>query len=155
MKISRRSVTMALAVAVACGVSYVAGGLAAQPGSSRQESLEGHVYEAAGGTRIEMLLDGQYRDVPIDVGEITFPADSRSGDHPHPVTEALYVLEGTLEHVVNGESTILEPGMLGFVRPPDVVNHVIPAGGGPTRALVVWSPAGEGARITSRWTQVR
>lgn len=148
-----RSATLAAAIATACGVSYAAGGRAQQP--SRQESLEGHVYQAAGGTSIKVLLDGQYRDVPMDVGEITFPADSRSGDHPHPVTEALYVLEGRLEHVVNGESTILEPGMLGFVRPPDVVNHVIPEGAGPTKALVIWSPAGEAARITSRWTEVR
>ena len=26
------------------------------------------------------------------------------------------MLEGTLEHIVNGESHMLEPGMVGFVR---------------------------------------
>ena len=32
--------------------------------------------------------------------------------------------------------------MLGFVRPPDEFNHVVP-GDAPVKALVIWAPAGE------------
>ena len=50
------------------------------------------------------------------------------------VTEIFYVLEGELEHVVNGESHTLMPGMLGYVKPPDRVNHIVAPDGSPTGA---------------------
>jgi hypothetical protein len=43
----------------------------------------------------------------------------------------VHVLEGELEHVVNGKSYRLQPGMVGYVRPPDRVRHKVgPAGPG-------------------------
>ena len=42
-------------------------------------------------------------------------------------------------------------GMLGFVKPPDVVNHIVNPDGPPTKVLVIWAPGGEAARIGSRW----
>ena len=73
---------------------------------------------------------------------LTFPPGTNSGDHSHGVTEIFYVLEGTLEHVVNGESYILTEGMLGYVKPPDMVKHVVDANGPPARTLVIWAPGG-------------
>jgi mannose-6-phosphate isomerase-like protein (cupin superfamily) len=65
------------------------------------------------------------------------------------VTETFYVLEGELEHVVDGKSLKLTPGMTGSVRPPAMVRHKTgPAG---ARALVIWAPGGEIARVTARW----
>ena len=91
----------------------------------------------------------------VDVGQLTFPPGTNSGDHSHGVTEIFYILEGTLEHVVNGESHILTEGMLGYVKPPDVVNHIVNPDGPPTKALVIWAPGGEAARIGSRWQRAQ
>ena len=88
-------------------------------------------------------------------GEITFSPGTNSGDHPHASTEIFYVLEGQLEHVVNGESRILEPGMLGFVEPPDAVNHITQSDGTATKAVVIWAPGSEAARLAAGWRRVR
>ena len=149
MKGSRvRYLVFGLVLVAACTVSFVAG-LTAQ-----QSALVGRAYESGGGTVIKVLFDGPRQEAEVDVAEITFPPGTNSGEHPHGVTEIFYMLEGTLEHVVNGESQILTPGMLGFVNPPDRVNHIVANGGPAAKALVIWAPGGEAARITSRWTRV-
>lgn len=103
------------------------------------------------GTRLRLLLDqSNLGGAEVEVGEITFPASSDSGDHVHGTTEIFYVLSGELEHIVNGRSELLGPGMIGFVRPPDKVRHKVGTGG-PARALVIWAPGGEAARITATW----
>jgi len=123
--------------------------------SESQESIEGGLFQSSpGGATLEVLFHGEARDVPVDVGILTFPPGTNSGDHQHPQTEIFYVLDGALEHVVNGESTILGPGMLGFVKPPDFVNHITSPDGGPTRTLVMWAPAGNAASLASRWERV-
>ncbi len=118
-------------------------------------SLAGHIYESpTSGTRIRMLLDeANLGGKEIEIGEITFPAGVNSGEHLHGATEIFYLLSGELEHVVDGKSHVLKPGMLGFVRPPAKVNHVV-AGKEPVKALVIWAPGGEGKRIIERWKKV-
>ena len=125
----------------------VAGGIFAQ---SVTETV---TYSSAGGTRIRMLLDeANLGGSEVELAEITFPPNTHSRGHSHGATEIFYVLEGTLEHIVNGESHMLEPGMVGFVRPPDEVEHKTgPAG--PVKALLVWAPGGEAARVTGSWTR--
>ena len=148
MKRSTRYIGFGSGTLLACIASF-GGGLIAQ------ESIEGGLFRSsAGGTSLEVLFDGTSRGVPVDIGIITFPAGTNSGDHQHTQTEVFFVLEGSLEHVVNGESTILEPGMLGHVTPPDFVNHITDGSGGPTRALVIWAPAGGASGIASRWERV-
>ncbi len=85
----------------------------------------------------------------FEMAEIIFQPSYQGGDHNHPVTEMFYVIEGQLEHVVNGEMTLLGPGMFGLVRPPDAVAHRV-RGDVPVRAIVTWQPAGEFERITGR-----
>ena len=70
--------------------------------------------------------------------------------HPHEDMEIVtWVLSGELEHVVNGKSEVLKPGMSGFVKPPDSVRHKTgPAG---AKVVVVWVPGDEGKKIASRW----
>jgi len=110
-------------------------------------------FVSAGGTRIQMLLDASnLGGTEVELAEITFPAGANSLGHAHGSTEIFYVLEGTLEHIVNGESHMLSPGMVGFVRPPDEVEHKV-GPDGPVRALVIWAPGGEAARITGSWTR--
>ena len=149
MSFRTRYIAAALVVAVACAMSYGAGV------GAQQESIEGQVFQSPGGTQLEILLDGRGRDGNVDVAEITFSPGTNSGDHPHGSTEIFYVIEGQLEHVVNGESQILEPGMLGFVEPPDAVNHITQSDGTATRAVVIWSPGGEAARLAAGWRRVR
>ena len=101
------------------------------------------------GTVLKLMLDDRNVGGDVTVGEITFPPNSDSGDHAHGAIEMFYVVEGELEHVVNGRSEILKPGMTGFVRPPDKVRHKVgPAG---ARAIVIWVPGEEGKKIAARW----
>lgn len=117
-------------------------------------SLQGKLFESPTGTTVRMLLDEtNLGGTEIEIGEITFAPGSHSGAHPHGSTEIFYVLSGELEHIVNGERHLLTPGMLGFVRPPDEVNHVVP-GREPVKALVIWAPGGEAARVVGGWTQL-
>lgn len=112
----------------------------------------GKSYMSPGGVILRPLTDpAMYGGTEVDVAELTFPANSDSGDHVHGAIETFYVLEGELEHVVNGKSVLLKPGMIGTVRPPDQVRHKTGAAGAKT--LVVWAPGGEMARIAARWKE--
>ena len=111
------------------------------------------VFESAGGSRLRMLLETPaVGGNEVEVGELTFAPNTDSGDHQHGATETFYILEGELEHIVNGKGTKLGPGMIGTVRPPDKVRHKTGPNG--AKALVIWAPAGEAARVTSRWKRV-
>ncbi len=83
----------------------------------------------------------------VELAEITFPPGSDpSRGHVHGSTEIFYVLDGVLDHEVNGKSHRLEPGGVGIVRPGDQVIHRV-LSDGPVRALVIWAPGGEVARL--------
>lgn len=72
----------------------------------------------------------------VEIAEIYFPPGWQGQPHPHEL-EIIYVLEGELDHIVNGESHILEPGMIGVVRARDRVVHKTNSEGG-VRTLVIW-----------------
>jgi quercetin dioxygenase-like cupin family protein len=72
----------------------------------------------------------------VEVAEIYFPPGFKGTTHPHEL-EILYVLEGELDHIVNGESHILKPGMVGIVREPDLVVHRTNSVEG-VRTIVIW-----------------
>jgi quercetin dioxygenase-like cupin family protein len=113
----------------------------------------GEVFQSASGTKLRILMDqAAFGGTELEMAEITFVPNSDSGDHVHGATETFYVLEGELEHVVNGKSVKLTAGMVGTVRPPDKIRHKTGPKG--ARALVIWAPAGEAARIASRWKRV-
>lgn len=106
-------------------------------------------YRSPGGTTLKLMLDSTNVGTEVSVGEITFPPNTDSGDHKHGAIEIFYVLSGELEHVVNGKSEILKPGMTGYVRPPDVVRHKTGAAG--AKAVVIWVPGEEAGKIAARW----
>lgn len=115
--------------------------------------VRGEVYQSASGAKLRMLMDQEmFGGAELEIAEITFPPNADSGDHVHGATETFYVLEGELEHIVNGQSLKLAKGMIGTVRPPDKVRHKTGALG--ARALVIWAPAGEAARIAARWQRI-
>lgn len=131
---------------VAC--VFAAGGFGA--GVLAQPAATPRTYVSPEGDRLKILLDRESLGASdVDVGELTFPANTNSGDHVHGALEIFYVVSGELEHVVNGKSELLKPGMLGFVRPPDQVNHKVGPSG--AKAVVIWVPGGEAARVAGKW----
>lgn len=133
-------------------LAFVAG-VALPLASGERQAGASPVFQSPGGTKLRMLLEQPaVGGNEVEVGEITFAANTDSGDHQHGATETFYVLEGELEHIVNGKGTKLGPGMIGTVRPPDKVRHKTGPNG--AKALVIWAPAGEAARITARWKRV-
>src|SRR3954465_14925770 len=123
---------------------------AALAGSGAAQSKpQGVTYRSPGGTTLRLMLDETNLGSEVSLGEITFPPNSDSGDHVHGAIEIFYIVSGELEHVVNGVSQTLKPGMAGFVKPPDKVRHKTgPAG---AKAAVVWVPGEEGRRVAERW----
>ena len=118
-------------------------------GAAAQATQPAATYRSPTGATLRLLLDDSNVGPEATVGELTFPPNADSGDHTHGAIEMFYVLSGELEHVVNGKSQILKPGMVGYVRPPDKVRHKTgPAG---AKVVVIWVPGDEGKKIAARW----
>lgn len=121
----------------------------ATSGAAQSGQPQGTTYRSPSGTTLRLMLDESNVGPEVTLGEIIFPANSDSGDHKHGATEIFYIVTGELEHVVNGKSQILKPGMAGYVKPPDSVRHKTgPAG---AKAVVIWVPGDEGKKIAARW----
>ncbi len=119
--------------------------------ANAQGDKQGVTYRSPGGTTLRILLDSANVGPEATVGELTFLPNADSQDHKHGSIEMFYVLSGELEHVVNGKSTLLKPGMAGYVRPPDTVRHKTgPAG---AKVIVIWVPGDEAKRVISRWSR--
>jgi quercetin dioxygenase-like cupin family protein len=134
---------------------FYAAVLTAYVGAHLQSSAPaGKIYKSPGGTTLRVIVDDQVLGgTEVEIGELTFAPNSDSNDHRHSVTETFYVLEGELEQVINGKPVRLGPGMAASIRSTDTVRHKTgPAG---ARALVIWAPGGEIARVTSRWQAVK
>jgi quercetin dioxygenase-like cupin family protein len=102
------------------------------------------------GVRMRVLVDeNEVRGTEVEIVELTFPANSDSGDHRHAVTETFYVLEGQMEQVINGAPVKLTPGMSASIRSTDQVRHR--SGPNGAKVLVVWAPGGEIARVSAKW----
>jgi len=113
------------------------------------------VLEAGGGLSIKVLVEASnLGGNEVEIGEITFPvgAGAARRGHRHRAVEIFYVLEGRLDHIVNGESHELGPGEVGIVRPGDEVVHRV-VGETPVKALVIWAPGGEVGRIAGGMRQ--
>ena len=116
-----------------------------------QAGKPGDTYRSPSGATLKLFLDDSNVGPEVSIGELTFPPNADSGDHAHGAIEMFYVLAGELEHVVNGKSYILKPGMTGYVRPPDKIRHKTgPAG---AKVVVVWVPGDEAKKIAARWTK--
>jgi len=117
-----------------------------------QSGKTGETYRSPTGATLKLFLDDTNVGPEVSIGELAFPPNADSGEHAHGAIEMFYVVSGELEHVVNGSSQILKPGMAGFVKPPDRVRHKTgPAG---AKTVVVWVPGEEGRRLASRWKPV-
>jgi len=131
----------------ACAAILVLAG--ARVTTAQSEPLQGTTYRSPGGTTLRLMLDEANVGREVSLGEMIFPPNSDSGDHQHGAIEIFYVVSGELDHVVNGVSHVLKPGMSGFVKPPDKVRHKTGAAG--AKVVVVWVPGEEGGKIAARW----
>jgi quercetin dioxygenase-like cupin family protein len=119
--------------------------------SAQSGKTQGSTYRSPSGTTLKLMLDESNVGPEVTVGEMVFPPNQDSGDHQHGAIEMFYVVSGELDHVVNGVSHVLKPGMSGYVKPPDKVRHKTgPAG---AKVVVVWVPGEEGKKIAARWTK--
>jgi mannose-6-phosphate isomerase-like protein (cupin superfamily) len=102
----------------------------------------------AGAVTIRMLAEAaNLGRGDVEVGELELPVDYGEGTaHAHGSLELFYVVEGTLGHEVNGVAHDLTPGMLGILQPGDTVRHSV-IGETPVKAVVIWVPGGEAARL--------
>jgi len=117
--------------------------------SAQSDKPQGALYRSPGGTTLRLLLDETNVGPEVTVGEMVFPPNTDSGDHQHGALEMFYVVSGEYEHIVNGKSQVLKPGMSGYVKPPDKVRHKTgPAG---AKVVVIWVPGDEGRKIAARW----
>lgn len=108
------------------------------------------VFTSPGGTQLKVLVDAaSLGGTEVEVAELTFAANSDSGNHRHAVTETFYVLEGEMEQVVNDKPIKLGPGMVASIRSTDQVRHKTGPNG--AKVLVIWAPGGEIARVTAKW----
>ena len=143
MSSSKALAGIALVFALLAG--YLAGSMRAQPQPSG-----GKVFVSPGGTQLKVLVDSaSLGGSEVEVAELTFAANTDSGNHRHAVTETFYVLEGEMEQVVNDKPIKLGPGMVASIRSTDQVRHKTGAAG--ARVLVIWAPGGEIARVTAKW----
>jgi quercetin dioxygenase-like cupin family protein len=117
--------------------------------ASAQAGKTGETSRSPGGSTLKLFLDSSNVGPQVSVGELTFPPNADSGEHTHGAIEMFYVVSGELEHVVNGKSYILGPGMTGYVRPPDKVRHKTGAAG--AKVVVIWVPGDEAQKIAARW----
>jgi len=120
-------------------------------GAAQSEKLQGVTHRSPGGTTLRLMLDESNVGPGVSVGEMIFPPNSDSGDHQHGALEMFYVVSGEYEHIVNGTSQVLKPGMSGYVKPPDKVRHKTGSAG--AKVVVIWVPGDEAKRIASRWTR--
>ncbi len=145
------SLTLAL-VALCCNA--LIGQQATSPAYAPAVTNGTRWFEGIGGLRIKMLVEASnLGGAEVELGEITFPAGSGATGrgHTHTAVEVFYILSGELHHVVNDTTYVLQPGMVGIVRPGDRVIHRVPSDT-PVRALVIWAPGGEAERLASFFT---
>ncbi len=110
---------------------------------------------SAGDLVIKVLVEEQnLGSGEVEVGEISFPPGYAGSGHRHGSIEIFYVLEGTMEHVVNGKPHRLTRGMVGIVRPEDTVIHNV-IGETAVKAVVIWAPGREVARLRTAFPTER
>ena len=143
---ARNAVALTVALMSVAGIGTT---VSAQDSDYEAATTGTRVLEGGSGFAIKMLVEqSNLGGGEVEVGEITFPVGSGQArnSHTHTRVEIFYILEGELDHIVNDESHLLTPGMVGIVRPGDRVVHRV-VSDSPVKALVIWAPGGEIERI--------
>ena len=103
---------MVWAIVLMCAASGVLGQAATV---DYDKSSTGTREFSGGALAIKILVEAQnLGSSEVEVGEITLPGNYTGRAHGHGAIEIFYVLEGTMEHVVNDVAHRLTPGMVGL-----------------------------------------
>lgn len=143
-----RGLGLAILFVLGCGTSFAlgAGTQAPAPGPQLTSITRGS---------LRMLLDApQLGGSQVSVGERSYPPNYESAEHTHKSIELIYVLAGRFQHVVNGRTHVLTPGMLGVVKPGDKVRHRTDSSGAAT-TLMIWVPGNDGTDLAKGWQSDR
>jgi quercetin dioxygenase-like cupin family protein len=141
-------IALAALFVVCCGTSFALGRTSQAPAPGPQLTS---VTRGA----LRMLLDApELGGSQVSVGERSYPPNYESTEHSHKSIEVIYVLSGQFQHVVNGQTHVLNAGMLGLVRPGDKVRHKTGGGGG-VRTLMIWVPGTDGTELAKGWQSDR
>jgi len=133
-----------------CAWAAISGDVRAQAAAPYARAMSGVREFRLGLTAVKVLIDSATLGGPeLEMAHLTFPPGGTPRSHGHGRVEVLYVLSGEMDHVVNGVSHPLKPGMAGVVRPGDQVMHRVTSSDS-VRVLVIWAPGGELARIAPR-----
>ncbi|MEW6583952.1 MAG: cupin domain-containing protein [Actinomycetota bacterium] len=89
----------------------------------------------------EVRATGDETGGELTVMEMTIPAGMGPPPHEHPGGESVYVLEGRVRYHIAGETHEGGPGTF-FYIPGGVEENFEPAGAGPVRLLVIYTPGG-------------
>jgi quercetin dioxygenase-like cupin family protein len=120
---------------------------AAGSGIDYARSTGGTRWLEAPGIAIKVLVEAaSFGSSEVEVAELRLDPGSSGADHRHGSHEIIVMLEGAMDHMVNGETHRLEPGMVGIVRQGDTVAHRV-VSETPVRAILVWAPGGEAERL--------
>ena len=139
---------LALLVLVGCGASFALG-------RGAQVPVPGPQLTSITRGSLRMLLDApQLGGSQVAVGERSYPPNYESAEHAHKSIELIYVLGGRFQHVVNGQTHVLTPGMLGVVKPGDKVRHRTDGSGAAT-VLMIWVPGNDGSDLAKGWQSDR
>jgi quercetin dioxygenase-like cupin family protein len=117
------------------------------PAAEYARTTHGTRWLEAPGVAIKVLVEASnFGGGDVEIAELRLEPGSSGAEHRHGSHELIYLLEGVLDHVVNGAAHRLEPGMVAIVKQGDAVAHrvVSPT---PVRALLVWAPGGEAERL--------
>ncbi len=110
------------------------------------------------GLRLQLLLSFEtIGSDGLEIAHLTLPggdgvtcANKPCQAHQHPVDEIMFVLQGQLEHVVEGDAQIIAPGMLAVApRNRNVAHNVLSEE--PLEVLIVWPATGEFDRLVRHY----
>lgn len=144
------------ALLVVAALAFASAQAGAQDSTAYRRSSSGtRLLENDAGTSIKVLVEASVIGATgVEIAEATLPVGGGAGpaSHRHGSTEIIYVISGELDHVVNGETHRLAPGMIGIVKPDDTVIHRV-VGQTPVKVLLIWAPGGEVERLAARFRQ--
>ena len=113
---------------------------------------QGPIYSARGSKMVFKALHETTRGA-FSFMERDLPAGNRRPEpHTHEGPEGFYVLEGSIEFIVGGESRIVGPGF--WALAPSGISHTFGnAGDSPARLLIIHSPAADAyfAELEALW----
>jgi len=123
-------------------ILFVAGGSAAFMLGQASPAPAQQTNPAPQGDLRLILGEQQLGNKEISIAERLWPANYEGAEHSHATIEVIYVLSGEYLHILNGQTRVLGPGMVGFVKPGDTVRHTT-GSKGPAKALLISVPGDE------------